>query len=275
MKLVIPGIAFALVSIMAAPTFATSPISQSQTFSSGNVHELRSGNDQNATPIPGGFGATIDGGGFGVIPEYMASMSYNTATQRTSLTQNIQFGDKELLISVANINLSATNLTADTIELFVDFNGIYHGDTFGVGQYSRPSLSMQFNDGPALYYTSTDGSGNFGLDPADCSAGAHNFEFTCDALLSMSFDLGALAPGASFARTFQMSIQTKADPQGEHGTAFHNLSATLALRGVEQGSTPPVTPVPEPSVWAVLCAGFSGLGLLMRRRRALNALPGV
>jgi MYXO-CTERM domain-containing protein len=133
----------------------------------------------------------------------------------------------------------------------VPFNesGVYGA---ALGPYGDQGyLSQTFATTPGAGYELHFGLANFGGDPPN------NFYVSFG-----NTDLGGVADIGSFY-WIDITIPVYADSASTTLTfSFRNDSSYFALDNVS------VTPAPELSTWALMLAGFGGLGLLAARRRA-------
>lgn len=122
-----------------------------------------------------------------------------------------------------------------------------------------PSITVQFTSTSAQTFASLGGGVVFATQTFTSADNGKTFNISLDAAALAA--IAATAPGG----TFEIS--------GRAISPF-NTSSTSSDQLTLAGNTPAqlvLTPVPEPTTWLLLLAGFSSLGMALRRRRALAA----
>ena len=199
-----------------------------------------------------------------------------------SCTETVSFGGPT---DLNNAVLTLDKFTPAANQTLVDVNVSFNGSFFSSGSLTNSSPSTQtfhfsentdftFTAGagapPSFLTTPFDISGNSGLLPFTLASGASapvgiSFSLPMGSLPTITSDLGGfIGPGM-----FQTLVSTLTDEEFVGGGG--NISASLF-----SGATPIVTitydftvnsGVPEPSTWAMVLLGFTGVGFMAYRRR--------
>ena len=116
-----------------------------------------------------------------------------------------------------------------------------------------PSTPGNEGSGGSVGFRGNDGTDYFGLDAA--------YPIDTNGLL---FDVGTTT--ASFGQFPLLALFSNGD--GTFGSAF--TGNVLGTEFYNESGTLTITPtgVPEPATWAVVLAGFGGIGAAMRKRRS-------
>ncbi|HEY1928392.1 MAG TPA: PEPxxWA-CTERM sorting domain-containing protein [Caulobacteraceae bacterium] len=151
------------------------------------------------------------------------------------------------------------------------FEEVVGGAGYGAGHSSPVSAVFTLSQGSVVLGTySIDGSDDGDMFVSTGSSSGTIFDFAespSDYVINtVGSGVSAFVPSASVAATVSYTLTGDDHTSGTFG--YGSTTLTLATQKVTSGVQ---TGVPEPATWALLIAGFGGVGVMLRRRRVATA----